>query len=82
MMWSYAQAGVSLPRVTYAQESAGRVVPLSQIQPGDLVFYWNAGHVAMYVGGGSVIHAPHTGDVVRYGSLYMGPPELVVRPTG
>jgi cell wall-associated NlpC family hydrolase len=81
-MWAYAQAGVSLSHLTYSQEGEGRVVPLSQIQPGDLVFYWNAGHVALYVGGGSVIHAPHTGDVVRYGSLYMGTPELVVRPTG
>ena len=80
VMWAYAQAGVSLPHYTGAQEGVGRVVPLSQIQPGDLVFYWNAGHVALYIGGGSVIHAPHTGDVVRYGSLYMGTPELVVRP--
>lgn len=79
-MWAYAQAGVSLPHYTVSQEQVGRVVPLSQIQPGDLVFYWGAGHVALYVGGGSVIHAPHTGDVVRYGSLYMGTPELVVRP--
>lgn len=79
-MWAYGRAGISLPHYTGAQERVGRVVPLSQIQPGDLVFYWNGGHVALYVGGGSVIHAPHTGDVVRYGSLYMGPPELVVRP--
>ncbi len=80
--YAYSRAGISLPRVTYGQMGAGRVVPLSQIQPGDLVFYWSGGHVALYVGGGSVIHAPRTGDVVRYGSLYMGPPELVVRPTG
>lgn len=81
-MWAYAQAGVGLSHLTYSQEGEGRVVPLSQIQPGDLVFYWGAGHVALYIGGGSVIHAPHSGDVVRYGSLYMGTPELVVRPTG
>ncbi len=79
-MWAYAQAGVGLPHYTGAQEQVGRVVPLSAIQPGDLVFYWGGGHVALYIGGGSVIHAPHTGDVVRYGSLYMGTPELVVRP--
>lgn len=80
IMWAYGRAGVSLPHYTGAQEQVGRVVPLSQIQPGDLVFYWNGGHVALYIGGGSVIHAPHTGDVVRYGSLYMDSPELVVRP--
>lgn len=79
-MWAWAQAGVSLPRVTYSQRSAGQVVPLSQIQPGDLVFYYGFSHVGMYVGGGTIIHAPHTGDVVRYASLYMSTPILVVRP--
>ncbi len=81
-MWAYAQAGVRLTHYTYTQETEGRVVPLSQIQPGDLVFYYGGEHVALYVGGGSVIHAPHTGDVVRYASLYMSTPTLVVRPTG
>jgi cell wall-associated NlpC family hydrolase len=81
VVWAYAQAGVSIGRDTYALEGQGRVVPLSQIQPGDMVFYYGGGHVALYVGGGTVIHAPHTGDVVRYASLYMSNPELVVRPT-
>ncbi len=81
MMWAWAQAGVSIPRVTYAQRGAGQVVPLSAAQPGDLIFYNGFSHVAMYVGGGQVIHAPHTGDVVRYASMYMdGGPILVVRP--
>lgn len=80
-LYAYAQAGISLSHLTWAQMKQGQVVPLSQIQPGDLVFYWGGGHMALYVGGGQVIHAPQTGDVVRYGSLYMGPPELVVRPT-
>lgn len=79
-MWAWAQAGVSLPRVTYSQRSAGQVVPLSQIQPGDLVFYNGFSHVGLYAGGGSIIHAPHTGDVVKYASLYMSNPILVVRP--
>lgn len=78
--WAWSQAGVSIPRTTYGQLSAGRQVPISDIQPGDLVFYYNTGHVAMYVGGGTVIHAPHTGDVVKYSSLYMSSPEAVVRP--
>jgi cell wall-associated NlpC family hydrolase len=78
--WAWARAGVSIPRTTYAQINAGRRVSISQIQPGDLVFYYGTGHVAMYVGGGTVIHAPHTGDVVRYASLYMSTPEAVVRP--
>jgi len=79
-MWAWRQAGVSIPRVTYSQRSAGRVVPISQLQPGDLVFYNGFSHVAMYAGGGSVIHAPHTGDVVKYASLYMSTPILAVRP--
>lgn len=78
--FAYRQAGVSIPRVTYAQMGAGQTVPLSAIQPGDLVFYSGGSHVAIYVGGGQVIHAPQTGDVVKYSSLYMMPPQLVVRP--
>jgi cell wall-associated NlpC family hydrolase len=78
--WAYRQAGVSLPRVTWAQEKAGRSVPVSQIAPGDLVFYDSGGHEAMYIGNGQVVHAPRTGDVVKISSLYMMPVELVVRP--
>lgn len=81
-LYAYAQAGITLSHLTWSQMRQGRVVPLSQIQPGDLVFYWGGGHMALYVGNGQVIHAPRTGDVVRYGSLYMGTPEKVVRPTG
>jgi len=47
-------------------------VALSDPRPGDLVFFGNSSyshHVAIYAGGGGVIEAPHTGDVVRYGSL-------------
>ena len=44
---------------------------MSAIQPGDLIFYESPDqHVALYVGGGQIIHAPHAGDVVRYDSLY------------
>jgi cell wall-associated NlpC family hydrolase len=80
MMWAYAQVGVSIPRVTYSQMSAGRRIPVSQVQPGDLIFYYGGSHVAMYVGGGTVIHAPHTGDVVRYASMYMSSITAIVRP--
>ena len=46
-------------------------VPVSrgQLQPGDLVFFDGLGHVGIYVGGGSFIHAPHTGDVVKISSI-------------
>jgi cell wall-associated NlpC family hydrolase len=42
---------------------------MSQLQAGDLVFFDGLGHVGIYVGGGTFIHAPHTGDVVKISSL-------------
>ena len=75
----YAQSGVSIPRVTYQQINTGVAVPVAQIQPGDLVFYNNTGHVAIYVGNGEVIHAPQTGDVVKVSPLNMMPVEAIKR---
>lgn len=75
----YAQSGVSIPRVTYQQINTGVAVPVAQIQPGDLVFYNNTGHVAIYVGNGDVIHAPQTGDVVKVAPLNMMPVEAIRR---
>ncbi|WBP89242.1 C40 family peptidase [Kitasatospora cathayae] len=67
MVWSYAQAGVSLPRTSQEQGDVGTRVPsLDQAQPGDLVIYGSdRHHVGMYIGNGMVVHAPHTGDVVK-----------------
>ncbi|MGW5302467.1 NlpC/P60 family protein [Streptomyces griseoluteus] len=81
MQWSYARAGVQLPRTSQAQRDAGRRVPLSQARPGDLVIYRSdASHVAMYVGDGQVIHAPHPGAAVRYDRVGMLPISAVTRP--
>ncbi|WP_079426245.1 NlpC/P60 family protein [Streptomyces katrae] len=81
MVWSYRQAGVSLPRTSQAQRYAGRRVPLSQAQPGDLVTYRSdASHVGMYVGNGQVIHAPYPGARVRYDPVGMMPVSAVTRP--
>jgi cell wall-associated NlpC family hydrolase len=78
--WAYAQAGVHLPRTSQEQRNAGRRIPLSQARPGDLVLYRSdAGHVAMYVGGGRVIHAPHPGAPVRYDPVNMMPVSSVTR---
>ncbi|AVH97874.1 NlpC/P60 family protein [Streptomyces cinereoruber] len=72
MVWSYRQAGISLPRTSAAQRHAGRRVPLSQARPGDLVTYRSdASHVAIYVGNGQVIHAPYPGARVRYDPVNM-----------
>ncbi|TQJ87555.1 NlpC/P60 family protein [Streptomyces sp. SLBN-31] len=80
MQWSYAHAGVHLPRTSQEQRYAGHQVPLSQAQPGDLVVYRSdASHVAMYVGNGQVIHAPYPGAPVRYDPVNMMPVSSVTR---
>ena len=80
MQWSYAQAGVALPRTSQGQRFAGRQVPLSQARPGDLVTYRSdASHVGMYMGNGQVIHAPYPGAPVRYDPVGMMPGATVTR---
>ncbi|QQZ53643.1 C40 family peptidase [Streptomyces microflavus] len=80
MQWAYAQAGVSLPRTSQAQRYAGRMVPLSQALPGDLVAYRaDASHIGMYVGNGQVIHAPYPGAPIRYDPVGMMPVSSVTR---
>lgn len=80
MQWSYAQAGVGLPRTSQAQRYAGRQVPLSEARPGDLVLYRDdASHVGMYAGNGQVIHAPYPGAPVRYDPVGMMPISSVTR---
>ena len=71
-MYCYAQIGIGLSHGATDQQHASTPVPLNALQPGDLVFFGNAGysyHVGIYVGGGSMIHAPHTGSNVQYGSI-------------
>ncbi len=80
-MYAWGKAGVSLPHSSALQMSSGRRVSASALQPGDLVFYGSpVHHVALYVGGGQVIHAPQTGDVVRYASVDMMSISGAVRP--
>ena len=64
--WAYGQVGVSLVHFAATQATEGETVALADLQPGDLVFFEQPiGHVAMYVGGGLLIEAPNTGDVVK-----------------
>ena len=69
VMYVFAQIGVSLPHSSYAQAGMGSPVSMSQLQPGDIIFFTGASHEGIYIGGGQFIHAPHTGDVVKISSL-------------
>ncbi|MFD4597060.1 NlpC/P60 family protein [Streptomyces sp. NPDC058464] len=63
---AYRSAGVSIPRTTYAQIDAGRRVSRSELQPGDLVFFYSGiSHVGIYIGNGQMIHAPNPSAPVR-----------------
>lgn len=67
----YNTLGVSLPRTSQEQATAGTSVPSTALQPGDLIFYNEPGegansHVAIYAGNGQTIDAPHTGASVQY----------------
>jgi cell wall-associated NlpC family hydrolase len=69
--WSWGHAGVSIPRVAIDQYNYTIPVPLSQLRPGDLVFFGtDVHHVGMYIGGGLMINAPYTGTVVQISSMW------------
>ncbi len=72
--WSWGQVGVGLPHYSGAQMSDSTPVPISDLQPGDLLFYGPGGseHVAMYVGPGTMIEAPFTGASVWLTGLRLG----------
>jgi peptidoglycan DL-endopeptidase CwlO len=65
--WAFRQAGITLPRSSSAQARVGTPVSWNEMQPGDLVFYYSpVSHVGIYAGGGKMINAPQSGDVVKY----------------
>lgn len=65
VVWSFARAGVTVPRTSQAQAVGGQPVTRDQLRPGDVVvFYQTASHVGIYAGGGQVIHAPTAGRTV------------------
>ncbi|MHB1925099.1 MAG: C40 family peptidase [Acidimicrobiales bacterium] len=72
-MYVWGKAGVSLPHSAAAQWDDTVRVPISDLAPGDLVFYYQpVDHVGIYVGGGEMIVAPHTGTNVQYQSIFSG----------
>lgn len=77
----YAHYGISLPHSSRAQANCGRTVSLSDVRPGDLIFYTKGGtinHVAIYIGNGQVVHAssPRTG--IKVSSMYYRTPYKAV----
>jgi peptidoglycan DL-endopeptidase CwlO len=79
--WSFAQAGVQIPRTSQGQANAGqRIYSKSQLKQGDLViFYGDLHHVGFYAGNGQILHSPRTGAVVRYESINNMPFQFGVR---
>jgi cell wall-associated NlpC family hydrolase len=76
--WAYAHAGIALPRVAADQYNAGPHPSLADLEPGDLLFWATdiadpatIHHVTIYLGGGLMIAAPHTGTVVQIQPVYM-----------
>lgn len=73
----YAQFGYSIPRTSRAQSVYGTSVSLSNVKPGDLIFYKNGstvGHVALYIGGGQVVHASNPTDGIKISNMYYRQP--------
>lgn len=77
----YANYGVSLPHSSKAQANCGTRIDLSELQPGDLVFYGgkNIHHVAMYIGNGQVVHAQSTNTGIVVSSMNYNTPTRAVR---
>lgn len=79
--YAWGKAGVSLPHQSAQQYAVTPHIPKDQAQPGDLIFYHSPiGHVAIYLGGGMLIHAPATGDVVKISSVNWSKVVGVSRP--
>jgi cell wall-associated NlpC family hydrolase len=79
--YAYAQVGKSVPHYTRAEWAAFPQVAAGDLQPGDLVFFYNLDHVGIYLGGDQFVQAPHTGDVVKVSQLSTYPSYVgAVRP--
>jgi cell wall-associated NlpC family hydrolase len=82
-MMAWRGAGVSIPRTSRQQFTIGRHISQSNLEPGDLVFFGSPiHHVGMYVGNGTMIEAPYTGQVVRFHSINRSDYAGATRPTG
>jgi len=79
-MYAWGQAGVSIPHASSAQPGAGTPVSLSELMPGDLIFYYSPiSHVGMYIGNGQIVHAPNPSRSVEVVSMNLMPIAMAVR---
>lgn len=65
VQWAYKQAGISLPRTSYDQASAGAPVSFDNLQVGDVISFYGGSHSGIYAGNGNVIHASTAGQPVK-----------------
>jgi cell wall-associated NlpC family hydrolase len=75
MVYAFAGVGIDLPHYSGYQATSGRRVPLSQMAPGDLLFWASGGsihHVALYIGNDQMVEAPYSGSRVRIASVRYG----------
>ena len=80
-MMAWAQAGVSLPHSSSAQMGSGSPVSQSDLQPGDLVFYYSpVSHVGIYIGNGQIVHASNPSTGVQVSPVFSMPYSGAVRP--
>ncbi len=79
VMWSYEQIGIQLEHFTGDQWNEGEHIPQSEIEPGDLLFFFNLGHVGMYAGDDLMIDAPTQGQVVQIQPIPWGSFDGAVR---
>ncbi|HEU5161439.1 MAG TPA: C40 family peptidase [Streptosporangiaceae bacterium] len=77
LQYAFGQAGIRMPRVAADQARTGWRIPFAQARPGDLLIWANdptapgyISHIALYIGGGKMVVAPHTGDVVKIQQVY------------
>ncbi|MFC7494765.1 MULTISPECIES: C40 family peptidase [unclassified Nocardioides] len=80
-MMAWGQAGVGLPHSSSAQYGSGPHISMSDLQPGDLVFYYSPiSHVGMYIGNGMIVHAANPGTGVVVSAVNSMPYTGAVRP--
>ena len=78
--WAYAKgAGINLPHQSESQKNSGTQLPVSQAQPGDVL--WKPGHVGIFIGEGKYIHAPKPGDVVKVADMKTSKWQKAIRIT-